>query len=328
MTPIAVVDANFAFEGAPPIGPARETAGPPSPAELGPLAQLPGTWTGTGFNAIWRPHNPMQPHARFLELDITTETLAFSPINGPIPNRGLLNPDINMFGLTYMQQVSEALLPPRGLHVEPGIWATVPPTTDPALPATVVRMGCIPHGTSILAQGVADIDVRGAPAIEDVNIVPFPGAVAPTNPDFPIVETEFPELDLSKPHLCRHASSRVTQEMVENPNSVLQAVMARQPIKSHTSLVVSTGPDVIPGSEQPGVPVPGGGTANTAFLSKVSSPQEGNADAIEAEATFWIETVLEPEGIEFLQLQYTQIVRLRFDGFTWPHITVATLVKQ
>jgi len=25
---------------------------------LGPLAQLVGTWEGTGFNTIWRPHHP------------------------------------------------------------------------------------------------------------------------------------------------------------------------------------------------------------------------------------------------------------------------------
>jgi len=32
---------------------------------------------------------------------VTSEQLEFSAIPGPIPNRGLLQPDINMFGLTY-----------------------------------------------------------------------------------------------------------------------------------------------------------------------------------------------------------------------------------
>ena len=63
-------------------------------------------------------------------------------------------PDINMYGLTYLQQISEASTG-AGLHIEPGIWATVPHTTDPNEPASVVRMASIPHGTVILAQGVA-----------------------------------------------------------------------------------------------------------------------------------------------------------------------------
>ena len=47
---------------------------------------------------------------------------------------------------------------------EPGIWAHVPPTTNPNEPSTVVRMGSIPHGTVILAQlgvlGALDAAVR------------------------------------------------------------------------------------------------------------------------------------------------------------------------
>ena len=63
-------------------------------------------------------------------------------------------PDINMFGVTYMQQINEANQPAAGLHVEPGIWANVPQTSDPTEPPSVVRMASIPHGTVINAQGV------------------------------------------------------------------------------------------------------------------------------------------------------------------------------
>jgi hypothetical protein len=34
------------------------------------------------------------------------------------------------------------------------------------------------------------------------------------------------------------------------------------------------------------------------------------------------------DGSTFLQLQYTQQVTLDFLGINWPHIQVATLVKQ
>jgi hypothetical protein len=34
------------------------------------------------------------------------------------------------------------------------------------------------------------------------------------------------------------------------------------------------------------------------------------------------------DGTRFLQLQYSQTVILDFFGLNWPHIAVATLVKQ
>jgi hypothetical protein len=163
MTVTAQTDADFVFEGLPPVQAAQAVQAQAQPADpLGPLAALAGTWKGHGFNTIWRPH-PLAGSGqdRFLELNLTTETLAFTKINGAIPNRGLLMHDINMFGLTYMQQISETSTG-AGLHIEPGIWASVPQTSNPNEPATVVRMGSIPHGTVILAQGNAQV-LSGGP---------------------------------------------------------------------------------------------------------------------------------------------------------------------
>jgi len=54
--------------------------------ELGPLNDLPGRWTGSGFNLIARPH--FAPgNDFFLELNLTAETLQFTTIGSPIPNR-------------------------------------------------------------------------------------------------------------------------------------------------------------------------------------------------------------------------------------------------
>ena len=107
MTVTAQTDPDFAFAGldtpAAPTAEAAAAAAAPAadgaPDPLGPLAGLEGTWKGHGFNAIWRPHHPASQD-RFLELNLTDETLAFSRINGPIPNRGLAMHDIDMFGLT------------------------------------------------------------------------------------------------------------------------------------------------------------------------------------------------------------------------------------
>src|ERR1051325_11648239 len=68
----------------------------------GPLWLLPGHWAGTGFNLITRPfHDPAGKQNHFLELNLTNETIDFALIEGAIPNRGLLQDDIKMYGVTY-----------------------------------------------------------------------------------------------------------------------------------------------------------------------------------------------------------------------------------
>ena len=318
MSAVTQTDPSFTFQS-PPDGDTMHTAlaglTPPSP--LGPLADLPGTWKGNGFNTIWRPHHGGQD--RFLELNLTTETLVFTKINGPIPNRGLLMPDINMFGITYMQQISETSSG-AGLHIEPGIWVHVPPTSNPAEPSTVVRMASIPHGTAILAQGTTQFLNGGPPHIPDNNIIPFPiGSTPPPNSDFASGEQAFPELNLAIPTTFREHSPGVTQEMVRNPNSVLQHALVGETMHSRTFIQVSTRHH----------PVAGGGTANTAFLGAAANPPGGNANAVEVDATFWIERIAgSGGGPDRLQLQYSQLVQLDFNGLRWPHVTVATLRKQ
>jgi hypothetical protein len=336
MTAIAQLDSDFAFQGvAEPETIVTAAAGLNKPAAdpLGPLALLPGpgdqpgVWVGHGFNAIWRPHRASTGQDRFLELNLTDEKLVFTRINGEIPNRGLAMGDINMFGLTYMQQINEAGKPAAGLHIEPGIWANVPHTADPAEPPTVVRMASIPHGTTILAQGTANTIKGGPQTIPASNILPFFfGSPPPAGSSFDNVALTFPELELSIDTQFRTdpLPAEVTQDVLKNPNSVLanalHASLQGTHMKERTFLHVSTTNNPIKG---------GGGTANTAFLASSVNPGGGNAPATQVEATFWIETIAGKNGKpDVLQLQYTQLVMLDFNGIHWPHVTVGTLVKQ
>jgi len=311
------LEAGFAFRPLPEIDKPLRFTLTASGSRLGPLENLPGTWKGKGFNVIWRP-NSTPGQDRFLELNLTEETLQFEEIPGNIPNRGLLQGDIDMFGVTYLQQISDANVKVdgqnAGLHIEPGIWATVPQTENPAEKPTVVRLASIPHGTTVLAQGVSIPMISGPPVIASNDITPF----VIGNPTQKI---SFQESNLTIPSEFRSPPADIegiTQAMVDNPNSVLVAALSGQTVLQTTVLEVSSSPTA---------PVLGGGLANTAFLQ--GSPAAGpNAQAALVTAIFWIEQIkgrdAEPD---FLQLQYTQTVLLNFNGLSWPHITVATLRK-
>ena len=336
---------------------------------LGPLSAFTGTFRGSGFNTIFRPdlgsptHLPLPVAGsdNLLELNLTEETLSFSPSLGSVPNRGEVMPDIFLNGVPYLQVISDVTVPsqPVGIHFEPGLWMAVPATTRPAEGPTVVRMASIPHGTTIEAQGTSSA-VNGRPEIPAIDITPFtigqPGSKVP-----------FPSQTASNKDTARIpqdlssfvAAGTITQAMLTDPNTLLRNHIASQAITSTTVIAIST---------QPAAPLFGGGTENIAFLLGNPPASAPNADAVKMQAVFWIETVEftievpifepgQPPLIipaqtgsagqpvpEFLvnppvaitasrsitvkapQIQYSQQVLLNFNGLSWPHVSVATLV--
>jgi hypothetical protein len=124
---------------------------------LGLLKDLAGTWKGHGFNLIARPDRQGDSNL-YLQLNQTAETLTIDPIGSSIPNRGFGQDDIELFGLTYLQKISDVFTG-GALHIEPGVWVTQPQTNYPVEKSPgaqiVFRMGSIPHGSALLAQGTA-----------------------------------------------------------------------------------------------------------------------------------------------------------------------------
>jgi hypothetical protein len=199
--------------------PPRFQQGPLTTAlQLGPLAFLNGSWRGPGFNAIWRPHNQKSEPVnvatrRFLELNLTNDGFDFHIIPGVVPNRGV-DPqrDLHLYGLHYLQRVSDADPKPsphvhphgysqtagQALHIEPGLFMHVPASSQPSVGDTpivnktaIVRMGSIPHGTTVLMQGPSpgNKPKTGKPHIPP--LMPFtnyPGVSppAPPPPSFPL----------------------------------------------------------------------------------------------------------------------------------------------
>jgi hypothetical protein len=344
-------------------------------APLGPLAAFAGNWIGKGFNTIFRPYAKVpdtdeNPADAVLELNLTSEILSFASALGCIPNRGFEEQeDIFLNGVPYLQSINDVTrLPARGIHFEPGIWLYVPPTSLPEECVTLARMACIPHGTTINAQGKFT-NLAGKPVIPAVDITPFfadtkqrvvgrfPSLIATEQNTFRIPQ------DLS-PFL---AAGTITQRMLTDPNTVLRDQIAHQDIRAAVTIDISTAP---------AAPLFGGGLTNIAFLLRVNSPASNgvgpNAQAVLMNAKFWIETVIYQISVppisagdsplvlcpdqtnppvplvpRFLvsislaenrrfaggtitmsttQIQYSQEVILNFDGFGWPHVSVASLV--
>ena len=353
------------------FGPPRFGGGPISTAlNLGPLASLPGSWNGTGFNAIWRPDNTQPPEnsaiRRFLELNLTKETLDFHTIPGVVPNRGVATqPDLNLYGLHYLQRVSDADAPPfstagQALHIEPGLFMNVPASTVPENPPSIVRLASIPHGVSVLMQGPtpSTVPVPGAPVIPPIYpIAGLPGFSPPAGAlglgiqpvDIPPpggdgLEHVVPEVDIANDIAGSQSNGPYPasfQGFINDPNSILRTAIAGQEILGHITINLST-----TGAGSAIGNIPFLGLANTADADNPVTP---NAFVSSASATFWIEWVRIPgehhpryrhEGggqdqlraIEpfwdqptYLQLQYSQTVILIFNGVLWPHVTVATL---
>jgi hypothetical protein len=349
-----------------------------APPDLGPLAAFTGTFKGSGFNTIFRPDSTATPtvlpvpvvpppgktNDNVLELNLTSETLSFSTSLGAVPNRGTdAQADAFLNGVPYLQTITDVTIPsqPTGIHFEPGLWMIVPKTTVPAEGPTLVRMASIPHGTTVEAQGTF-VTNSGPPNIPPVDITPFViGNPAEKVPPFPS-QTAANNATLRIPQNLASfvAAGTITQAILTDPNTVLRDHIAKQKIKSTTTISIKT---------IASAPLFGGGTDNIAFLLGDSAAANPNANAFSMNATFWIETVehtivvppfkpgqppltLKPEAanagsgpvptfiveptvevkapraiaFQTTQIQYSQLVMLNFKGLSWPHVSVATLV--
>jgi LysM repeat protein len=345
----------------PGVAPPAATEPPPP---LGPLAAFTKTFTGRGFNTIFRPQNsstptdlpvPQPSSDNILELNLTVESLSFSDSLGAVPNRGREQADIFLNGVPYLQSISDVTDPEKvtPIHLEPGLWVIVPPTTDPAESVnTVARMASIPHGTTINAQGTY-LPVAGGPQIKPVDITPFPIGVPTNRIRFDSQTTT----NAGTPRIPQDLSiaPAITQLLLDDPNKLLN---------DHIAGMTILFTDVIQINTQSAEP--GGGTDNIDFL--VGDAAGPNADAVQMSAIFWIEIVqaqievgpfnagesqtvspVVPAGapaptfavtsasaitdkqsvtVTYPQIQYTQNVSLNFATLTWPHVSVATLVPH
>lgn len=254
-----------------------------------------------------------------------TETLSFSAPLGNVPNRGSgAQGDVFLNAVPYVQSVNDVTsLPPTGIHFEPGMWLSVPPTSKPPeAKITYARMASIPHGVIINAQGISIGRKTGKPDFTlpalQVNVNPFPiGGAQP-----PAGAHPFPSQNVNSQATARIpqdltsfvAAGTITQAILDNPNIVLKDEIASQNIQSFVTLIITTDaagtqPTPPPNPLNPPAPPvttdPGfaGGAAEIAFLTgdNHTPPQKPNAHAFKMTAVFWIETVLETVVVPICQ---------------------------
>ena len=273
------------------------------------LDSFQGTFTGNGFNTIFRPqssatptiftNNPTQGATdNVLELNLTTETLAFAGALGSVPNRGLFaQGDIFLSGVPYVQSIQDVTNPATGkadgpatdIHFEPGLWMRVPAsTTNPVQVESLNRMASIPHGTTVNAQGVAPTTTTpGPPDLSAVSsITPF---LINSNPPSPVT---FPNQTASLTNTLRLPqdlttfikAGTITQAILDDPNTALRNANQGKTFVNTSTIHISTTPTA---------PQLGGGTANNDFLvgANVGSTTGPNAQAVQMDATFWISEV-------------------------------------
>ena len=233
----------------------------------------------------------------------------------------------------------------------------VPASQVPASPATIVRLASIPHGVSLLMQGVAPsaTPVPGPPNIPSVYPIrelpaftPAAGAlglgIQPTDIPGPASdgkEHNVPEVDITKDVVGSQSNGPYPpafQGYINDPNSLLRSAIVGQDILGTIKLELSTAAVANSIGNIPFL-----GTPNPA---QAQAPATPNAFVSSARAVFWIEFVrinnahpgnqppVPPGGTgpqpfpgepTFLQLQYSQLSILIFNGVLWPHVNVATL---
>lgn len=281
----------------------------PAPGELNILEKLKGDFHGAGLNMIFRPSYGNIRRNNILEYNVTEETTQFLEDIGDVHNRGLgKQPDIILKAVPYMQTIRDMLNPETGqadredggipIHFESGIFLRTPRTdVRPEVPqGTISRLASIPHGTVINCQGF-EPDMNdpkpGNPDITPISVLPFPMG----SPDDLVTFADFfPQLNFSRKYNLRipqeiKSGDLLNAPLLLDPNRMLKEFnenSTKKTIREHIYFSIHSDP-LVSG-------IPGGGTANIAFLAG-SGIRDGrqnpgpNANGVHVGCEYWVSAV-------------------------------------
>jgi hypothetical protein len=264
--------------------------------DYGNLTGLIGTWqTSSGFNMIAVPN---QEGGFQLLVAPINETLTVTAITATTPNRGLTKIE-NIPTLQYQTTVSDANTGAL-MHVECGFWEAPDPSLNDNF--DIFRLASIPHGNAVEAMGTSSV-TAGPPEI-DTTLSGLPTGDLPGG---------FGYLD-------RYQTSAIPGFSPHSPNQALAAYLQNQEQQQNLTVTKTVTLQV--------------STANKGGIENIASINS-NTPTPAMDAIFWIETLVDPHGNEFQQLQYSQRVMIDFpissntpgQTITWPHISVNTLKR-
>lgn len=264
--------------------------------DLGPLANLVGTWFGSrGWELIAVPA-ALDGRLTFkLIIRPYIEVITFVPIGAPVPDRGGPAGDLLLTGLKYEMRITD-LETNEPLHLENGMWFYMEGQEQ-----EIARSSAIPHGDCLLALGNASTDA-GPPTLPVRSCLPDHEPVG--------------SLGYSEPY------TRIPKDapfQPEDANKTLRELLATQKVAETVTLDVTT--------------ANGGGILNIPFVTKNANATVFQStywiETVEDEATgqtfqqlqYWQQT-----NIEFLPVDAEQPPPQTL--IMWPHANVNTLRKQ
>ena len=157
--------------------------------------------------------------------------------------------DIFLNGVPYLQTITHITSPDQSpvIHVEPGIWMAVPPTTAPSKKTTGTRMGSIRTAPQIpkpRGPRRTSTDARTSPSSPSMSF-----CIGGSQPPFPSGKVSQPETaaDVKTARLPRilstyMAEALITQDILDDPNLLLRNHISNQKIVATTEIKVSTQP--------------------------------------------------------------------------------------
>lgn len=264
-----------------------------TPIDFGNLAGLVGTWSGS--NGVNLIAVPDQKGEFTLLVAPYSETLTVNTVPATTPDRGLKTIQ-QIPTLSYNTTVTDSSNQTL-MHVENGFWELLNPVAANGF--DIFRLATIPHGNALVAMGNSSV-ISGPPTIDTtLSAIPFG--------DLPPMFGYTEKYDGSSiPGFHPHSPN---QYLVDHLNKQQASGLT---VSSTTVLQIST-------QNQ-------GGMSNIPFLN-------ANVKTTEFDATFWLETLVDSQGNQTQQLQYSQRILLQFpvtgdkpgQTITWPHINVNTL---
>jgi hypothetical protein len=262
--------------------------------ELGPLADLVGTWIGTGgWELIAVPAPSEGGHEEFeLIIKQYVEIVSFEPIGAQVPDRGGDAGILCLGGLKYDMRIA-SLDSNEPLHLENGMWFYMPGQDQ-----EIARSSAIPHGDCLLALGNAT-QTPGAP---DLPVVPCTPDGQPVNAPFGYADHyKLPE---SSPFQTSDA------------NLVLRNILKNQTVTETTTLDVST--------------ANGGGVLNIPFVTKNANAAAFQSTYWIETVTDPV-TKQPFQQLQYSQCTNIQFFENEVKPghlIQWPHVNVNTLRKQ